>query len=240
MCVLACALWLGGAGAATQPERRQLFYIGLALYSEPWSVNDVVELAVALRRNSDFDVVPLIASNVLTSPRRYPVATSETMANLMHAAAESARPDDVVLVHISTHGGPGVLASRIGRRPPTVITAAALARLLAPLGERRTVLIVSACYSGSLIGTLRAPNRIVMTAARADRSSFGCAADSRHTFFGEAELYGFDERDRSLHQVFTAIREDVARMERRDGDTPSDPQVSVGAGVAGLYEARLF
>ena len=115
-----------------------------------------------------------------------------------------------------------------------------LSRALAPLVGHRTVIVVSACYSGSLIRDLRAPDRIIITAARADRSSFGCGAASRHTFFGEAELRAFAQQDRSLHQVFADIRRDVARMERREGYTPSEPQVSVGQDMTDLYDAPLF
>jgi Peptidase C13 family len=102
------------------------------------------------------------------------------------------------------------------------------------------VIIVSACYSGSLIPALQAPRRIIIAAARADRSSFGCDASSRHTFFGSAELLGFAEPHRSLHQVFAAIRQDVTRMERAERYRASEPQVFVGSEMTGLYEAPLF
>jgi hypothetical protein len=111
---------------------------------------------------------------------------------------------------------------------------------LAPLAGHRTVIVISACYSGSLIGSLRSPDRIIATAARADRSSFGCAAGNRHTDFGDAELHGFGDRGRSLRQVFTAIRNDVARMEEADQLRPSDPQVWVGGNVIDLYDAPVF
>jgi hypothetical protein len=115
-----------------------------------------------------------------------------------------------------------------------------LARLLQPLAGHRTVIVVSACYSGSLIGDLRAPERIIITAARADRSSFGCAPGSRHTLFGEAEVRAFGQRDRSLRQVFAAIRDDVARMESEERYQPSEPQVWVGARATDLYDAPVF
>ena len=227
--------------ADAQPAQRRLFYIGLALYSETWSQNDVVALSDELRRNSDFAVVPLIASNYIAARRQYPVADDAQIATLVRTAATHAGPGDIVVVHISTHGGPGLLASRIGNQPTTAVTAHSLAQRLAPLGGHDTVVIVSACYSGSLIGALRAPDRIVIAAARADRSSFGCAARAQHTFFGNAELEAFAEPHRSLQQAFDAIRGDVARMEReQDYKPPSEPQIWVGSNVRGLYEAPLF
>src|SRR5208282_1179405 len=195
-----------------------------------------------LRTTSSLEVVPLIASNFIADgPRPYPVADDAAIVGLVRTAAERAGPDDLVFVHISTHGGPGVLARKIEGRPTEILRAAGLARLLAPLGAHHTVIVLSACYSGSLIGTLRSPDRIIMTAARADRSSFGCEASSRHTFFGDAELRGFDTRGRSLHQAFIVISDEVAAMEQASHyGPPSQPQVSVGAEVKDLYEAPVF
>jgi hypothetical protein len=217
-----------------------LFYIGLALYSEPWSENDVVRLASELQQTSKYQVVPLIASNMTGRERRYPVAYDATIAKLVGTAAKDAGPSDLVFVDISTHGGPRVLVREVGDEEPSEMSSRELARALGPLSGHRTVIVVSACYSGSLIRDLRAADRIIVTAARADRSSFGCGAASRNTFFGEAELRAFAQQDRSLHQVFADIRRDVARMERREDYTPSDPQISVGKDVADLYEAPLF
>jgi hypothetical protein len=219
---------------------KRLFYIGLALYSEPWSENDVVELSDKLRTTSRFHVVPMIASNVVSAQNHYPVANDTNIAAMVHSAAAEARAGDVVFVYISTHGSHQVLARKVGNNPPTALPSRELARKLAPLAGHQSVIIISACYSGSLISDLRSPDRIIITAARADRSSFGCAAGNRHTFFGAAELDAFDQRGRSLHQVFAATRDEVAHMESARQFQPSEPQVSVGAEVADLYDAPLF
>jgi hypothetical protein len=184
--------------------------------------------------------VRLIASNVTSTQRLYPIADDATIAALVGTAAERAGADDIVFVDISSHGARQVLARKVGNNVPTALPSRELARKLAPLVGHPTVIIVSACYSGSLIGDLRAPERIVITAARADRSSFGCAPGNRHTFFGEAELHAFGQQNRSLHQAFVTIRDDVARMESEQRVRPSEPQVSVGADVADLYDAPLF
>jgi hypothetical protein len=236
------SLLAGQRAAADVPaERKRLFYIGLALYSETWSANDIVELADELRQSADYDVVPLIASNFVEStPARFPIADDAAIAAMVKTAAERAMPDDIVFVHISTHGARGVLARKIGNNSPTVLPARSLAQQLAPLAGRRTVIVISACYSGSLIADLRSPQRIIVTAARADRSSFGCAAGNRHTWFGEAELHGFAQPGHSLRQVVSGIRDEVARMERERRLTPSEPQVAVGEDVRDLYEAPVF
>ncbi len=238
---LAWMMLVAPAPAANTSEAGgRLFYIGLGLYSEPWSENDVVELAGTLQSSSHYRVVPTIASNFAAGHRRYPVADDTTIAALVTTAARQAGPDDIVFIDISSHGARHVLARRVDDNPPTQLSSRQLARQLQPLAGHRTVVVVSACYSGSLIGDLRAPDRIIITAARADRSSFGCSPDSRHTFFGQAELDAFGQPDRSLHQVFAAMRDDVARMESDRRYQPSEPQVWVGDGVAWLYEAPVF
>jgi hypothetical protein len=227
--------------ATSTPEKvGRLFYIGLGLYSEPWSENDVVELADTLQHASQYRVVPMIASNVTSGARHYPIADDATIAALVDTAVSQAGPDDIVFVDVSSHGARRMLARQVGNHAPTGLSSRELARKLEPLAGHRTVIIISACYSGSLIGDLRAPERIIITAARADRSSFGCAPDSRHTFFGEAELHAFGPRDRSLRQVFAAIRDDVARMEDKQRYQPSEPQIWVGASMTDLYDAPLF
>jgi hypothetical protein len=227
--------------AVNEPTQgRRLFYIGLGLYSESWSENDVVELADRLQSASRYRVVAMIASNLTSAARQYPIADDAAIAALVDTAAQQAGPDGTVFVDISSHGAPWVLARKVGNGPPTALPSRELARLLEPLTGHPTVVVISACYSGSLIRDLRKPERIIITAARADRSSFGCAPGNRHTFFGDAELHAFGQQDRSLHQVFNAIRDDVARMEAESRYQPSEPQVWVGTDVVDLYDSPVF
>jgi Peptidase C13 family len=228
------------AAANTRSDGRQLFYIGLALFPEQWSENDVVDLGNLLQKNHRVHVVQLIASNSASEPRRYPVADDRAIAALVRAAAEHAGSEDIVFVHISTHGNRGSLASQLGRGPPRMITAAQLASQFAPLDRQANVIIISACYSGSLIPSLQAPSRVIITASRADRNSFGCSPSNRHTYFGEAELQAFDESGHSLQQVVEDLRDTVTSMEHQKRLTPSEPQVSVGSNVGELYAAKLF
>ncbi|HEX4171793.1 MAG TPA: C13 family peptidase [Acetobacteraceae bacterium] len=234
------ALALAPAAALGQEAGKRLFYIGLALYSEQWSENDVVELGNELRADSRYQVVPMIASNLHSHGARYPVGDDATILSFVRTAAEQAGPQDIIFVHISTHGAPYELARRVGEGETTALSSRTLARMLAPLAGHPTIIVISACYSGSFMRDLREARRIILTAARADRSSFGCGAGNRHTLFGEAELRAFGEPDHSLHQVFTAIRRNVAGMEHRQHFTPSEPQISVGAQVGDLYEAPVF
>ena len=70
------------------------------------------------------------------------------------------------------------------------VTPQALRRWLAGAGVRWRVVSVSACYSGSWIAPLADAGSLVMTAAAADHTSYGCGKKSELTFFGRAV---FDE-----------------------------------------------
>ena len=70
-------------------------------------------------------------------------------------------------------------------------------------------------------------NRVVLTAARADRSSFGCGAGRTYTVYDQCLLAALDA-DLSWRAVYASVRGCVARQEKLDGETPSLPQAWFG------------
>ncbi len=81
------------------------------------------------------------------------------------------------------------------------------------------------------------PNRIVLTAARADRASFGCGADETYTFFDECLLHSLDRGSR-WRDVFAATQSCVKQREAREDEAASMPQGWFGAAVADLPMPR--
>ena len=57
-------------------------------------------------------------------------------------------------------------------------------------------MLLNACYSGTFVPFLASPDTAIVTAAAADRTSFGCEAQNDWTFFGDA-LVGNVLRNRS-------------------------------------------
>lgn len=110
---------------------------------------------------------------------------------------------------------------------------AALARALsAGCARVPTVVVVSGCFSGAFIA-MRAPNRIVVTAARADRPSFGCQADRTYTVFDECLLAALPEAP-TWRAVYKATNGCVRQREREMRVVPSQPQAFFGAAVRDL------
>lgn len=101
-------------------------------------------------------------------------------------------------------------------------------------GSRPTVVVVSACFSGVFIPALAAQDRFVMTAARPDRTSFGCGQADRYTFFDQCFLQSIGGAH-DFPDLAVETRQCVATREKKDDvSPPSDPQVAEGAGVAGF------
>ncbi|MDB5479323.1 MAG: peptidase [Caulobacteraceae bacterium] len=136
----------------------------------------------------------------------------------------AARAPDGCLVYFTSHGSPDgvVVDNRIV--PPALLAA----MVSGACGSRPTVVIVSACFSGVFVPALAAPNRLVFTAARRDRSSFGCSEKDRYPFFDGCMI---EALPRALDFVALAgeVKRCVAAREDSEGMRPrSQPQLFVG------------
>jgi hypothetical protein len=152
-------------------------------------------------------------------------------------ASLAADSDEGCFFFATSHGmrGQGLLM----RRAQAVLSPRALGHLLDRFcGARPTVVIASGCYSGIFAeGSVPAANRTILTAARDDRSSFGCNARLQYTVFDHCVLDSL-ERGVVWKTVMDRTRACVSGNEwdLRVRD-PSEPQLSIGADVVGL---RVF
>ena len=104
--------------------------------------------------------------------------------------------------------------------------------LAAGCGQAPTVVVISSCYSGSFAQPPMArPNRVVLTAARSDRSSFGCGAGRTYTVYDQCLLAALGHGD-TWQQAYASVRTCVRVQEKLDGETPSLPQAWFGAGAS--------
>jgi hypothetical protein len=91
------------------------------------------------------------------------------------------------------------------------------------------VVIVSACYSGVFLDPLKGDGTLVITAADADHSSFGCDDDRDLTYFGEAFLKDSIPTTRTLEEAFRKAAKLIEQRETSEHKIRSNPQMSVGA-----------
>jgi Peptidase C13 family len=165
-------------------------------------------------------------------------ATPPALAAAVQAAGRAMDPSkDVLVVALASHGGPDGLAVTAGRRAG-LLAPAALRAMLDASGATYRVVIVSACYSGVFARELAAPRTLVITAAAADRPSFGCQDGATWTYFGDAFYNQALRRQVSLDAAFAEAKRLVTERERREGFTPSNPQIAGGDEVLALLARR--
>jgi hypothetical protein len=101
-------------------------------------------------------------------------------------------------------------------------------------GNAPTVVIISACFSGSFAKLPMArANRVILTAARDDRTSFGCGAGFQYTVYDRCLLQAVD-RSAAWPAAYEMIKACVATQEKVYQVKASEPQASFGDAVAGL------
>jgi hypothetical protein len=139
-------------------------------------------------------------------------------------------------VYLTSHGSPsGIL---IGDE---IVDPRTIARLVNDAcADRITVVVVSACFSGVFISALQTENRMILTAARPDRTSFGCGEANMYTFFDQCFLESIPQ-SRDFPGLAAIVQDCVARREIAEMATPpSEPQVSIGFNIGQSLRAYAF
>ncbi|CAM3946443.1 C13 family peptidase [Ectopseudomonas alcaliphila] len=161
-----------------------------------------------------------------------PLATRENLTRVVQALAERSGEEDLIFIYLTSHGS---RRHELNLDQPRLqladLPASELAALLAPLKQRNKVVVISACYSGGFIPPLKDEKTLVMTAARADRVSFGCSEENDFTYFGRALFAEALGETDNLERAFELAKERVAEREQSDGFEPSEPQIWAPRGV---------
>jgi hypothetical protein len=148
---------------------------------------------------------------------------------LKRVASRMDPAQDVLVLFLTSHGSQEEgLYVHNGSLPLNSIEPEEIRRALDASGIKWRVIIVSACYAGTFIEPLQDDDTLIITAADAEHTSFGCAADRDLTYFGEAFLRDALPKAPSLEAAFEVAREDIARREQAEKLTPSRPQIFVG------------
>lgn len=155
-----------------------------------------------------------------------PMATRENLNRAARTLAERSGPEDLIFIYLTSHGSQDhQLVLDQPRLQLADLSADELASALAPLKDRDKIIVISACYSGGYIPPLKDDRTLIMTAARADRVSFGCSEKADFTYFGDALFAEALNQTDDLKQAFELARASVAERERREGFEASEPQI---------------
>jgi len=161
---------------------------------------------------------------------RAPLATVSGLKYALRGLASRMNLDqDVLFLSISSHGAKdaSIVVSN-SELPLQDMTDDDLADALSESGIKWRVIIISACYAGAFIESLRDPRTIVITASAADRTSFGCSNDRDLTYFGEAFYRDALPGARSLRDAFDTAKAAIAARESREHVDASKPQAYFG------------
>ncbi|MEP6886638.1 MAG: C13 family peptidase [Gammaproteobacteria bacterium] len=220
----------------------QAFFVGFAGVGDEKVFAQEISLASRVL-GARYDIAGRSVS-LINDQRDLDSAPLATVSGLTYAlrglAARMNLDQDVLFLSISSHGAedPAVIVAN-SQLPLDDLTDEDLDAALRESGIKWRVIIISACYAGGFIDHLRNPQTIVITAAAADRTSFGCSNDRDLTYFGEAFYRDALPGARSLRNAFDTAKEALARREHAEHVTPSNPQAYFGTKMqARLTEIR--
>jgi hypothetical protein len=176
----------------------------------------------------------LVLENNPASLSTRPLANWSNLESALESLSGVMKPDeDILLLYLTTHGGhDSTLLVDMDPIPLDQIGPPDLADIFKKHPFKWKVVVVNACYSGGFVPEIRAPGTLVLTAARKDRSSFGCGSDSDITYFGKAWLADALNRTPDFIDAFRQAQGEIAQWEQQGKLTPSEPQIDIGDGIA--------
>jgi hypothetical protein len=220
------------------------WFVGFAGYGEQHVFADEIDLAsreMDERYGSGERSVLLV--NDRRDPAELPLASAPALHYTLRRLGAMMGPDDVLFLSLSSHGSEdGSIAISNDGRSPSDLSAGDLAAMLREAKIPWKVIVISACYAGSFIDALRDDHTIVLAAAAADRTSFGCSDDRDLTWFGEAFYQDALPGAPTLRAAFDAARKSISAEEKQEHYRASDPQAYFGAAMekklAGMEPAK--
>lgn len=239
--VIAILMWVGvGAGSAQSQSRFDGWASAIVAADWRTSAGDPIAAFDNARRDL---VAGFLAAGfarrdmvdyTLRPDVREVVSPMQAVEGIQAAAARATRG---CFLYITSHGSP----AGINFGPDQIVSPTAMATFVRETcGTRPTVVVISACFSGVFLGGLSAPNRMVVTAARPDRASFGCAEDADYPYFDGCMIQSLPAAADFIalaHAAQTCIRE----RETAENLAPaSEPQVVIGADMQLLLPTLRF
>jgi hypothetical protein len=223
---------------ALQPQRpgvADLYVVAAGLYAgEDVFMKEVKMITSMLGKRFDAAGRTVTLLNNVKTLDQHPIASLTSLREaLHHVGGIMDKNEDVLLLYVSSHGSEQhELAVDFRPFRLTQITPERLKAALDDSGVRWKVVVISACYSGGFIDALKDERTLIITAARADRSSFGCGYGSDATYLAQALFGEALTKTYSIEGAFGEARSKIEQWERDKGYAPpSEPQIYVGAQI---------
>jgi Peptidase C13 family len=210
--------------------QRQIYFVGFAGYGreavfkrEVLAVRQLFDDRFGTRGRS----VALI--NHPSTINDIPLANSSNLDSVLRRLGKLMDPGrDMLFLFLSSHGVENRLIVEMPGLALRSLAPYQLKKMLDRSGIEKRVIVVSSCHSGSFLPALADANTLVIAAARADRSSFGCEDRRRWTYFGDAYFNRALRQETSFRRAFEGAKKLIAIWEAQEQLTPSLPQIAGG------------
>jgi hypothetical protein len=224
---------LAAALASLQPQRPGVvdaYVIVVALDDEPVFGREAREAGRVLEQRFDAVGRTLVLAGDEGNDRADAAGSTGHLAvTLEHAAQLMDENEDVLVLYSTSHGLPDKgLVYRVAGKEVETIGPERLASLLEPHGFRNRLLMIQACYSGQFVPLLASPGTVLLTAASAERPSFGCHPGNDWTLFGDALVNHAFRAPGPLVVQFSRAVGLITLTEMHLGMPASNPQLSIG------------
>ncbi|MBX3616273.1 C13 family peptidase [Nitrosomonas sp.] len=175
----------------------------------------------------------VVLINNLKTIDTIPLASSSNLRiALNHIGSKMNREEDVVLLYLTSHGSINhELSVNMWPLELNDVRPEDIKAYLDDAGIRWRIILISACYSGGFIDALQDDYSLILTAAAADKASFGCTHENEYTYFGEALFRSIEDRPYQFIENFSEAIEKIRQREQSENLTPSDPQLFVGSSM---------
>lgn len=223
--------------AALQPRREgvpNLYLVSVAGYAaQDVFMREVDSVDTLFRERFGTVGHTLSLVNNPKTLRNRPLATRTALQQaLQRVGALMDRDHDVLFLFLTSHGSRDRFLLSFWPLAFYDLTPEHLRILLDQSGVRNRVIVVSACYSGGFVDALKDAHTLVITAAAAERTSFGCSNEADFTYFGKAYFDEALRKTRSFTDAFALALPAIAARERAQGFEPSQPQLDEGSEIA--------
>lgn len=211
----------------------EIYFVGFA----PDAAEDVFESEVKhveslFRERLGAQDRTVLLINSRSTVDELPLANGPNLAAVLEGVAARMGPEDLLFLHITTHGSRkhrlSVSFENLGLND---LSAEEVSDIVDGAGLPWRVVVVSACFSGGFIKSLKSPRAMIITAASARRTSFGCENGREYTYFGAA-YYRDSLIDADFRAAFDRAVPLVRTREKEKDFKHSRPRIWIGKEIA--------
>jgi hypothetical protein len=219
---------------AERPGVPDVYVIAAGLYAgEDVFMKEIRMITATMRERFDTAGRTVTLVNNTKTLDEFPIASLTSLRqSLRHVGEVMNTEEDVLVLYVSSHGSENhelvvdFRPMRFSAINPQMLKAA-----VAESGIKWKIIVISACYSGGFVDALKDEQTLIITAASADRTSFGCGAGSDATYLAKALFGDALKKTRSFEEAFGMAREVIGKWEQEQGQEPSQPQIHVGSRI---------